>query len=183
MSIRNFIAFSVLTLFPICEVMGDEAKKTLSEAEMFLGRVAGVYKKKFGNSLVDGSKYESEDILEVVPIEQKAAYVRMKLNFFNGHTGGIYGVAQYGKDSLILDVGTTPNSRCVVELVWSQDEVISNADYDKTPGCSMFHGARGSMNGSFATSKRRNIKYLKRLKNSRQYKEALSNWKHPTNSK
>lgn len=174
MSPKSMVLLFLFTFMPISAIFSEESKNTKSESEMFLDKVSGVYKKKFKNGLVDGSSYESEDILEVVPVDAKSAYVRMKLEFFNGHQGDIYGVAQYVKDSLLLDVSTTPESRCVVELIWSQDKVLSKANYEKTPGCNEFHGARGSLDEvDFALSARRNIKYLKRLKNSPQFKDAV----------
>src|SRR5262249_8706223 len=74
-----------------------------SEPAAFLARVAGVYKSQFQNGNIDGDKYQSEDVLEVVPVDDHSAYVRMDLEFFNGHSGMIYGIATYGNHSLIYD--------------------------------------------------------------------------------
>ncbi|HEX4998221.1 MAG TPA: hypothetical protein VFY29_08350 [Terriglobia bacterium] len=150
------------------------AQKAQPESAGFLARVAGVYKEPFENGLVDGTTYQSEDILEVVPIDDHAAYVRMDLEFFNGHSGRIYGVAIYGHNSLVYDNGRPGAEHCVVEYVWSADKVSSRADYEKTPGCSLYHGARGSLDGAeFAVRKKQEIRYMQRLKDSVEYKEAI----------
>jgi hypothetical protein len=142
-------------------------------------QVAGVYKAQFKNGDVNGDKYPSEDVLEIVPIDDHAAYVRMDLEFFNGHSGRIYGIATYGKNSLIYDNGGKGDDRCVVEYVWSSEKVITRADYDKTPGCREYHGARGSLDGAeFLLKKKQTIRYMDRLKNSREFKEAMSNYRN-----
>jgi len=149
----------------------------LSESAVFLGRIAGVYKEQFQNALVNGEKYQSEDILEVVPVDSNAAYVRMDLEFSNGHSSRIYGIATYGRNSLVYENGKTGDEHCVVEYVWSNDSVVTRADYEKTPGCSFYHGARGTLEGAkFSVTKRSDIGYMQRLKNSREFKEAMEEY-------
>jgi hypothetical protein len=62
---------------------GKQTPKVKSESSVFLGKVAGVYKEQFQNAFVNGEKYPSEDVLEVVPVDDHAAYVRMDLEFAN----------------------------------------------------------------------------------------------------
>jgi hypothetical protein len=113
-----------------------------------------------------------------VPVDDHAAYVRMDLEFFNGHSGRIYGIATYGKNSLMYDNGKKGDDRCVVEYVWSSDKVVTRADYDKTPGCRAYHGARGSLDrAEFFVKKKQTIRYMERLKNSREFKEAMKNYR------
>jgi hypothetical protein len=163
--------------------MAARAQVTSSESAAFLRKVAGVYKNQFHNSFVNGEKYESEDILEVVPVDDLAAYVRMDLEFANGHSGRIYGVATYKKNSLVYDNGKPGDERCIVEYVWSGDAVVTHADYEKTPGCLFYHGARGTLEGaSFSVKKRQEIRYMDRLRNSREFKEALSGYRKPDGS-
>ena len=148
-----------------------------TEAVAFLKRVAGVYKVQFQNRNVAGQKYRAENILEVVPVDDHAAYVRMDLEFFNGHSGQIYGVAIYGKNSLIYDNAEKAADRCVVEYVWSSDKVVTKADYDKTPGCRAYHGARGSLDRlEFPVKRKQTIRYMQRLKDSSQFKDAMEEY-------
>jgi hypothetical protein len=146
---------------------------------VFLARVAGVYKAQFQNGNIDGDKYQSEDILEVVPVDDQAAYVRMDLEFFNGHSGRIYGIAIYGKNSVIYDPGEAGDERCIVEYIWSAEKVVTKADYEKTPGCIKYHGARGSLDSAeFLVKKKQRIRYMQRLKDSREFKDAMERYRN-----
>jgi hypothetical protein len=167
---------AVLTAF-FSFVLAAQTPKSSSESAVFLGRIAGVYKEQFQNAFVTGEKYPSEDVLEVVPVSNDAAYVRMDLEFSNGHSGQIYGIATYGRNTLIYDNGKAGDEHCVVEYVWSSDMVVTKADYEKTPGCSFYHGAHGSLEGAkFSVKKRRDIGYMQRLKNSKEFKEAIEEY-------
>jgi hypothetical protein len=159
------------------EAVHGQTSKPRSESAAFLTQVAGVYKARFQNGNIDGDKYQSEDILEVVPIDDRAAYVRMDLEFFNGHSGKIYGIATYEKNSLIYDNGKQGDDRCVVEYVWSSDKVVTRADYEKTPGCLAYHGARGGFDQvQFLVKTKRAIRYMQRLKDSREFKDAVEKY-------
>ena len=156
-----------------------QAPEANTESSVFLRKVAGVYKQQFENAFVNGDTYRSEDILEVVPVNDHAAYVRMDLEFSNGHSGRIFGVATYGKNSLVYNNGKRGDERCIVEFVWSAAAVVTHADYDGTPGCSHYHGARGSLDGAtFSTKKRVEIRYLQRLKNSSEFNEAMEAYRN-----
>lgn len=54
-------------------------------------QLAGRYSKSFENGLIDGSKYMSEDIVEIVTVDPRHSYVRLDLQFFNGHVCGLGG--------------------------------------------------------------------------------------------
>jgi hypothetical protein len=148
-----------------------------SEAATFLARIAGVYKQRFANGLISGEKFQSEDILEVVPVDNAHAYIRMHLEFYNGHMGAIYGVATYSAPASLVydDEGKAADGgRCVLTLTWSTEVVKATADYEKTPGCRNYHGARGYLNGiEFKSAARRNIRYLQRLRDSSEFKSAM----------
>jgi hypothetical protein len=160
------------------EAVAGETLKPGSESSAFLAQVAGACKAQFRNGNVDGAKYQSEDILEVVPVDDHAAYVRMDLQFFNGHSGSIYGIAIYGKDSLVYDNGKERDDRCIVEYIWSSDKVVTKADYAKTPGCRAYHGARGSLDrAEFSVKKKQTIQYMQKLKESRQFKDAMEEYR------
>lgn len=154
----------------------------VADAQAFLARVAGVYKGRFENGNVSGEKYESENILEVVPVDDHSAYFRMHLEFFNGHIGGISGIATYkAPNTLVYDNARSDSvrgggERCILEITWSAQTVSTVADYEKTPGCREYHGARGSLNGDFQASSRRRIRYMQRLKESRQFRAAMDEY-------
>jgi hypothetical protein len=56
--------------------------------------------------------------------------------------------------------------------------VATKADYERTPGCTLYHGARGSLDqAKFAVKKRREIRYMERLRNSKEFKEAMEGYR------
>jgi hypothetical protein len=174
----TFRLFVVAALVSCLNLAGARAP---SESGTFLGKVAGVYKKQFTNGLVNGDSYQSEDVLEVVPVNDHAAYVRMDLEFFNGHSGRIFGIATYHKNSLIYDDRRAGDDHCVVEYVWSDTQVLTKTDYERTPGCSYYHGARGTLDGAeFSVKKRQDIRYMQRLKDSVEFKKAMEEYQKPT---
>jgi hypothetical protein len=150
-----------------------------SAPAQFLEQAAGVYKRSFEGELASGKTYDAEDILEVVPVDASAAYVRLHLEFPNGHIAALWGVASYSApDSLVYAFGEGEH-HCVVTLAWTRGQVNIRADEDKTPGCRENHGMRASFNADFARSQRRVIRYMERLKDSRQYKAALAEYRGP----
>ena len=60
-------------------------------AAINIDALAGVYKRTFESGNIDGGKYQSENILEIVKVSPSAAYVRTHLEFFNGHVCNIWG--------------------------------------------------------------------------------------------
>jgi len=64
----NRLAAALLLFLP--------AAVALAAPPLDLGKVAGVYKYSFRNGLVDGTKFTSENVLEVVKLSPDRAYVR-----------------------------------------------------------------------------------------------------------
>jgi len=178
---RNLVALSAVLVLGVLStrVLAAAPAAGVSESQVFLAHVAGVYKERFQNELVSGEKFESEDILEVVPVDDTHAYIRMHLEFYNGHMGALYGIAAVnGRDSLLFDDGEAVYGRCVLTITWSAGQVVTSADYDKTPGCRNYHGARGTLNDiTFNVAKQRTIKYMQRLKDSREFKSAMEDYR------
>jgi hypothetical protein len=139
--------------------------------------LAGVYKHRFENGDVTGRKYMSEDILEIVPVGPDAMYFREHRNFFNGHTCGINGIAHSQAGEFVYRSrdpapAYAGGPTCVIHLR-REGPVVYAGDVDG--GCAAFCGARGSLRGSsFPFSARRPIRYLPRLKASREFKAAIA---------
>jgi hypothetical protein len=139
--------------------------------------LAGRYSHHFKNGLVDGSVYWSDDVAEIVPVDATHAYVRLALQFYNGHICDITGVAQAQGDALVYQAppggaaAGGPPCRLTVRrkggsLTWDDGET-----------CKADCGARGTLaDGSLPWSSRRPITYLARLKASSEYRDALSAW-------
>jgi hypothetical protein len=135
--------------------------------------LAGVYKKTFQNGNIDGGKYQSEDILEIVKISPTTAYVRTHLEFFNGHVCNIWGVAKVEGDGLVYHRETNSQGKpCLLSMKVQAGKVTLD---DKDGACAIGTcGNRGMYNGTaFELKKRRVIRYMDVLVNSDQYKDAV----------
>lgn len=136
-----------------------------------LDSLAGVYKHRFSNGDVSGETYQSEDILEVVALAPKTAYIRTHLEFYNGHLCSLSAVGHIEGDALVLRPHTSPDKQCELKLVVQHGQLR----FDDSGDCrAYFCGARGGfVNEGFALSARRPIRYMDRLKASRQFLQAL----------
>ena len=141
--------------------------------------LAGRYSKHFQNGMVDGSKFWSDDVVEIVPIDATHAYFRADLAFYNGHSCGITGVAKavgsklvYSEKQPMYDGG--PTCRLTIS---AKGKALLLDDGDSS--CQGYCGARGSLsNYDFIPfSSKRPISYMPRLKGSSQYKDAIAAWK------
>jgi hypothetical protein len=135
---------------------------------------AGVYKERFPNGLVTGETYESENVLEIVRLDAESAYVRATLQFYNGHSCSIYGVARVEGESLVYHVPATPGDRerCMLTLTRVGDAMRFG---DANGACQLRScGARGSFEGiEMPVSSRRRIRYMTRLRASREFAAAI----------
>jgi hypothetical protein len=140
--------------------------------------IAGVYKHHFANAMVSGEAFASEEVLELVPVKASALYVRVHLEFFNGHTCDQWGVAHFASTGAFVyrepsaeGEGTAEPPACELQVVVGAD-AITLADPRHT--CTTACGARGKLDGaSFARSERRSIRYLDRLLRSQEYRDAV----------
>ncbi|HEV2185931.1 MAG TPA: hypothetical protein VGR70_01910, partial [Stellaceae bacterium] len=78
-------------------------------AELDIDRVAGLYTHGFMNGNNEGGKYWSDDALEIVKLTPNTAYIRIHLEFFNGHQCSIWGIAEVVGQSLVY---REPSSQC-----------------------------------------------------------------------
>lgn len=146
-------------------------------AEALIDAYAGVYKHRFPNGLVDGSTFTSENILEVVKVSPDTVYFRTHLEFYNGHTCALYGLASYMQagtfvfnDPSGLKDGLQ-NRTCRMQL---RLDAEGAALIDPDHGCNLYCGVRGGIDGTTFTAKERGtIRYMSLLKNSRQYQESI----------
>ena len=91
-----------------------------------IAQLEGVYKHRFPNGDVAGNKYTSEDILEFVGISDVAAYLRLYLEFFNGHTCGLAGIVEY-RDSgwfVFHDTSSSQDDRCALMMEAKDGKLI-----------------------------------------------------------
>lgn len=142
--------------------------------------LAGRYSKHWQNGLIDGSKYWSDDVIEIVPVDATHVYFRAELDFYNGHSCSIRGVARavgkmlvYREKEITTYEGKTP---CTLTIS-AKGKALLLDDGDGT--CKANCGARGTLSGFdfVPLSSKRPISYMARLKGSEEYKGAIEDWK------
>lgn len=141
--------------------------------------LAGRYAAHFENGDVSGATYFSDDVAEIVPVDAAHAYVRFELNFFNGHTCSLAGIAERQGDALVyrgLPDDTFGDDAKPCRLVIRRRGAKLTWDDDGT--CKGHCGARGSfLGGELNWSSRRPIRYMAKLKRSDEYRDALVEWR------
>ena len=139
--------------------------------------LAGRYYRQFPNALVSGEKYTGENVVEIVPVAANAAYVRLHLDYYNGHSCSLWGVARSEGETLVYrDPGKTfDGTPCVLKI----RQAGRDLSIDDTGGtCSDNCGARGTLSEvSLPFASRRRITYMSRIKASPQYREAILEWR------
>jgi len=160
---------AAMALATVLAPHGDAKERLLDPAS-----IAGVYKTHFKNGLVSGETFTSENVLEIVKLAPDAAYVRARLNFYNGHLCAIYGVAHVEDRELVYrgPTETYPGAtQCVLHLA-VKGKSLTLADGGT---CWANCGARGMFdNAAFPTASRRPVRYMTRLKASREFAAAMT---------
>ena len=106
-----------------------------------------------------------------------AAYIRVHLDYYNGHTCGIYGVASSRGDALIYPdpKPNHENAGCVLTM----RHVGKSFTIDDGGGsCSSYCGARGTFSVvKLPYESKRPIRYLPRLKQWSEYRGCAREWR------
>jgi hypothetical protein len=155
------------------------------EAAQLMDKIAGVYKHRFMNAAYSpgapsgsGDPYQSENVIEIVPFDATHIYVRAELEFYNGHQCGISGMAGFENGKFVYHDPEPPiagHVACVLRVGVDKGKLtLSDRDGpDGESSCWTHCGARGSLTYDIGLDKRRPIRYMDRLKASRQYKQAV----------
>jgi len=171
-------------LFACCAmgaVLGGAAAAD-GDAPQLMDRMAGVYKHRFMSGVVVPGKadepYQAEDVIEIVPYDADHVYLRVHLDFYNGHDCTIWGMARYERGEFVYR-GHEPEvegyPQCKLRVGIDEDR-LRLTDRDSEQGvstCRAYCGARGSLVYDIGMDKRRDIRYMDRLQASRQYKQAI----------
>ncbi len=142
----------------------------------------GVYKDQFENGMVDGTAYKSENIFEFVGLKNDTAYIKIHLEFYNGHECGLSGIVRQQADKTFIFQDPDIESGCSLQIKFDGTDI--HFSDDEQGNCQKFCGARGGFSGAgFSRKLRRDIKYMKLILNSEEYKEAVDNYnkRHPEN--
>ena len=146
-------------------------------------RLVGRYAMDVQEGFMDSKEtYTGLRIAEIVPVAPRAAYVRVALDYFNGHSCDISGVAKAEGDALVYrDPDTSmaypeSSSKQCVLTVRRVGKSLRIDDGDES--CHSYCGARGTLsNVSLPYASKRPIRYLDRLKRSAEYRAAITEWK------
>ena len=172
----GFIATVVALTMPAI----TQASETTDPVKQFAGR----FSEHFPNSDIDGDRFWSDNVVEIVPVSANAAYFRIHLEFFNGHLCDLSGVAQtsgtglrYQESVQVYDVhavGNMKNSQCVLQIS-KQDDHLLLQESDPDLGCKEnYCGVRGGFDGvTLPWKSHRSITYMQKLKTSNEYRDAL----------
>jgi hypothetical protein len=139
-------------------------------------RLAGRYSEHFRNGNIDGDKYWSDNVVEIVPIDPSHAYFKISLQFFNGHSCSLHGVARATGAGLDY-FGSTKDYApgCHMTLRRNGSHVLLD-DHDGT--CQSSCGARGGYGGDgLPWNSKRSISYQALIKGSSEYRAALDEWR------
>lgn len=161
------------------------ADKPPSPSEL-MREIGGVYKQRFQSAVVVPGKadepYQAENVVEVVPYDDEHLYLRAHLEFYNGHVCDIAGMAGYEHGAFVYRDPTPPlkgEHPCALRLHVT-DKRLTLTDRvtpDTEATCRAYCGARGSWDYEIERGQRREIRYLERLKKSREYRKAVEDLK------
>jgi hypothetical protein len=153
---------------------GVSAAAPAADTALSIDGLAGVYKDRFQNGLVDGTNYTSEDVLEIVKVSPNEAYIRAELAFFNGHSCSISGIARRDGEKLVYRPREShSDGPCALTLRRQGDKLVFG---DTNGQCKAgYCGARGGFDDvGFKLSARRPIRYMRRLLASHEYAQAIA---------
>lgn len=180
----------------VCAIIAAFATLALAQnVTTPIEQFAGVYKIRKPNGIYNGvdkkgeqiiDKFVSEDVLEIIPYQPDSLYFRKETLFFNGHPCGINGIAKQTQPNTYLfdDYEADSQLRCKLQISISDSKIEFK---DVTPrddsfkwqsACQSYCGARGNIEDSWPRNKRRDIRYLPRLKNSVEYTSSIESYEN-----
>ncbi len=176
---KAFVLFVSVLLGPAGSLAGD--------SDGLVVALEGVYKNKVRSATIAPGKdpgeedrpYVAEDIVEIVRYAPGQIYFRAKMNFYNGHSCGISGIATSNADGFVFrdkEILYEGARRCVLTIrTTGRDLVLDDRSVNDERGtCSDYCGARGTLSKiSIPMATRRPIRYLKRLRASTEYSRAV----------
>jgi ABC-type lipoprotein release transport system permease subunit len=154
-SISLKVIVIIFTSAIINSAIAEPSQKALnSNNRLDIERLAGLY---WSDHKIDFAPFTKKDevtvsdVLEIVPYDEQAAYIRTRLYFTNGHTCSLYGIAKQEGSKLSYYDGRSGRS-CIMDIVPSATGIKL---VDRTEECrSLTYGARGYYGTIFSTSKK-----------------------------
>ena len=147
-------------------------------APSLVSSLAGRYSHHFQNGLVSGERYQSDDVVEIVPVDAGHAYLRLSLQFYNGHSCSLAGIARAERDELVYREPVSKqigDQQCTISVRRRGNQLFWT---DGSGSCRAYCGARGSLtDGDLPWASRRRIAYLPRLRASSAFHDAMREWR------
>lgn len=151
-----------------------------NKASQIIDNIEGVYKTSHLYHPLDGSTAERlENILEIVRVSSDSIYFRMSTNYGNAHGCDIHGLASYKENgSFLYDDKASENDdsrkSCFLKIISSLKGIhLEEADDDRS--CMTYCSVLGAEPSEFfGADRKRSIRYMERLKNSSEYREAIN---------
>jgi len=174
---RQALALTLALVLALPALAADKAPTPRA----LMAQIDGVYKERFQSKIVvpggADEAFQAENVVEIVPYDDTRLYLRAHLEFFNGHTCDIAGMAGYEhgafvyRDPAPVEKGERP---CALRLhVTDKKLVLTDRETpDAEATCKAYCGARGDLDYEIGRGERREILYLERLKKSREYRRA-----------
>ena len=156
--------------FLLCSCQASIVNAAAMQQEKLLDKIKGVYTVGFTNELIDGSKLQVENKLQIIPVNENAFYFSIYLNFYNNHTCSLQGIAKFKEDSSFVFVDTannTPTQKCYLRFTVTNKGITT---FDVTNQCrNLYCGANSGFNDNqFTFAKRAPIKNLSKINSVRQ---------------
>lgn len=147
-----------------------------------LDKVEGSYEYTFPNRLMDGTQYTSKNQLLIMRDSQNTAYFNTHLDWANGHSCDLAGIADIKSQStLVYRVSSIMNKTCRFEINIQSNKIVFG---DKDGACRLIScGARGMLDEvEFELKSRKQIKPAV-IKKSREYIRALEEYNSSAKAK
>ena len=142
---RRLASLLLAALYPALALAGD--------GSLDIGGLEGVYRKRMPNGDSAGAKYTTTDVLKLVRLDKGAVYFDIALNFFNGHTCELSGIARAEGGALVYRGATGVGDEICELAIKPAGGRIGFADAGQR--CRSTCGARGGYAGAWFSIARR----------------------------
>ncbi|MGZ3275359.1 MAG: hypothetical protein ACXU8S_13125 [Phenylobacterium sp.] len=166
-------------LFSLTLALASTASAATLGGRPDLDRLAGVYKHRATPGF-DRTDPPGEDILEIAKLSPQKAYIRIHTED-GEHICGFHGVADLAPDALVFRNDYDFNSPCTLKLRSNREGVVLD---DVGGRCSRWSCGAGADLGTgdrvnFKFAEKREIRYMSRILQSREYAEAVKEHDRP----
>ena len=171
---RNLPALLALLALALPAVLPAQAAEKAPSPLELMHEIDGVYKKHPENAQPN----QAGDVIELVPHDDDHLYLSAHLDFANGGSCDIAGMARFEHGAFVYrdPAQPLPGERpCALRLhVTDKKLVLTDRETPDAPAtCKAYCGARGDLDYEIGREARQPIAYLDRLKRSKEYRRAV----------